>query len=369
MRVNYGAEAEFALGVEEELLLVDAGTLALEHSAVEVLGRVSVPKEEGALCPEAYAALVELTSPVCTDAAEAVSALARLRERLHAAGATTIGAGLHPDGAFGDVVHHPGERYALIAQETRGLLSRTPTCAVHVHVGLPDAETAIRTYNGLRAHLPLLQALSANSPFWHGRDSGLQSARALVFRAFSSSEIPVAFESFDQYAEQVEATVAAGGLPDYTYLWWDVRPHPALGTVEVRAMDGQSSLRTVAGLAALVHALALHAAEHHGPYERRETLMESSFRAARDGLGATLWHDGALRPVTEIAQATLDLARPHARELNCDGALDEIDRILAEGNGASRQRAAFDRGGMTGLLTALAATTADLRLGAAGARP
>ena len=192
---------------------------------------------------------------------------------------------------------------------------------------MPDEEAAIRAFNGLREHLPLLQALAANSPFWHGRDSGLASARAQVFRALPRSEIPTAFDSFDEYAESVEALATAGDLPDYTYLWWDVRPHPVLGTIEVRAMDAQSSLRTVTGLVALVHALARRAAEEHGPWERREVLMESSFRAARDGLGATIWYDGThASRARGGARATVGLARPYARELGSDAALEEIER-------------------------------------------
>ena len=355
--VNFGLSADFAVGIEEELLLVDPVTHALEHSAVEVLGRLSTPPGQGAACPETYSALMELASPVCADVTDAVDSLAAWRERLHAADATAIGAGLHPDGAFGDVVHFPSERYRLIAAEMRGLLARTPTCALHVHVGMPDAEAAIRACNGLRAHLPLLQALAANSPFWHGRDSGLASARAQVFRAFPTSEIPSAFASFDEYAERVDALVAAAGLPDYSFVWWDVRPHPVLGTVEVRAMDSQMSLGNVAGLAALVHALARYAADEHGPWERHDVLMESSFRAARDGLDATLWYDGALRPVTEIAWETLGLARSFARELGSDSALEEVERMLVDGNGAARQRGAFARGGLPAVLDDLAEET------------
>ena len=371
--VNFGAAADFALGIEEELLLVDPVTHALEHAAVEVLERLAVPPDEGAAIPEAFAALIELTSPVCADAAEAVAALGGLRGRLKAAGVTAIGAGLHPEGAFGDVVHYPSERYRLIAAEMRGLMTRTPTAALHVHIGMPDAEAAIRACNGLRAHLPLLQALAANSPFWHGRDSGLASARAHVFRALPSSEIPPAFGSFDEYAVHVETLTAAAELPDYTFLWWDIRPHPVLGTLEVRAMDSQSSLDDVAGLAALVHALARRAAEEDGPWERRDLLMESSFRAARDGLDATLWHEGALRPVAEIARATVQLALPYAREFGSDAALEEIERILVEGNGAIRQRAAFAHGGFSGLLADLVEETAQcdrspVSIGAAGER-
>jgi carboxylate-amine ligase len=308
--------------------------------------------------PEAFAALVELTTPVCADAVEAVSCLARMRGRLRAAGATTIGAGLHPNGRFGDVVHYPSERYRLIAREMRGLMERTPTAALHVHVGMPDAETAIRACNGLRAHLPLLQALAANSPFWHGIDSGLATARAHVFRALPSSEIPPIFASYDEYAGRVDTLTAAAELPDYTFLWWDIRPAPAHGTLEVRAMDAQSSLLTVAGISALVHALAVRAAEQRGPWEHRDVLMESSFRAARDGLGAKVWHDGALRPVPEVARATMQLAMPYARELGAEAALEEVERILVEGNGATRRRAAFARGGMSEVLADLVQETA-----------
>jgi glutamate---cysteine ligase / carboxylate-amine ligase len=355
--VNFGVEEDFSLGVEEELLLVDPHTYALDHGAEDLLSRLSIPETEGAAAPEAYAALVELASPICANASDAVASCEVLRGHLQAAGATMIGAGLHPTGAFGDTVQFPSDRYRLLMREMRGLLARTPTCALHVHVGMPDAETAIRAFNALRSHLPLLQALSANSPFWHGQDSGLASARAQVFRAFPRSEIPPAFSSFDEYAEVVGELTSAGELPDYTFLWWDIRPHPILGTVEVRALDSQSSLASVAGIVALVHSLARWAADQHGPWEPRDVLMESSFRAARDGVDATLWHDGAMRPVAEIARATVALARPHAREIGSEYGLEEIERLLVHGGGAARQRAALARGGMTAVLAQLACET------------
>jgi carboxylate-amine ligase len=363
--MSFGVAADFSLGVEEELLLVDPVTHALAHHASEVLERLPVPADEGHVHPEAYEALIELSSPICRDATESIARLAALRARLWAAGEAAIGAGLHPSAALGDVVHHPADRYRHIASEMRGLMWRTPTCALHVHVGMPDAETAIRAFNGLRAHLPLLQALSANSPFWHGRDSGLASARAQVFRAFPRSHIPPAFSSYHEYADRVEALALAGELRDYTFLWWDIRPHPVLGTLEVRAMDGQSALWSVAGLAALVHGLARSCAEQRGPWVPREVLMESSFRAARDGLEATVWHDGGLRPVRDLARAAVQLARPYARELGSDGALEYVERMLVEGNGAARQRAAFARGGLPGVLAALVAETRQAAPGAA----
>jgi glutamate---cysteine ligase / carboxylate-amine ligase len=339
--VTYGRA--FALGVEEELLLVDADTHRLAHDAPRILAEVPGMK------PDVYLALVESASPVSADAAEGVQALAGIRGQARAAGATLIGAGIHPTAPFGEAPHVDEPRYREVAAQLRGLARRTPTCALHVHVGMPDRDTCLRVFNGLREHLPLLQALAANSPFRHGLDSGLESARAQMFRAFPRAYVPQAFGSWDEYEASVEAVLAAGDLPDYTFLWWDLRPHPKLGTVEVRAMDSQSSLRDALGLAALIHALARRIAESSGPRAPtpREALMESSFRAARDGLEATLWHDGALRPVPEIARAVVaGLEGEH---------LDEIERMVREGNGAARQRAAHARGGMVELLATLVA--------------
>jgi carboxylate-amine ligase len=356
---RFGERPAFGLGVEEELILVDPATHALSHTSDGVLARMDVPESDGYAHPDTYSALVELASPPVRDAGEGVAALSALRARVREAGGTPIGAGIHPDGAFGDVEHVDEPRYHRIVEQLQGLIRRTPTCALHVHVGMPDETTAIRAFNGLREHLPLLQALAANSPFWHGRDSGLATARAQLFRGYPRAEIPRAFASFDDYAQTVQGVVDAGGLPDYTFLWWDIRPHPRLGTVEVRAMDSQSALWSAAALAALVHGLARAAAEdRRGEWVAREVLMEASFTAARDGLRARLPLDGALRPVPDLARAALERARPHVEELGGAEALDGVERILAEGNGADRQRAAHARGGMAALLELLVAEAA-----------
>jgi carboxylate-amine ligase len=360
--VGFGAQADFAIGVEEELIVVDRGSRALSHTGVDVLARMDDADADvdGFAHPDTYSALIELASPVARDAGEGVAALSALRARVRAAGGTVIGAGIHPDGAFGDVVHVDEPRYQRIVDQVEGLIKRTPTCALHVHVGMPDAATAIRVYNGLREHLPLLQALAANSPFWHGRDSGLATARAQLFRGYPRAEIPRAFDSYDDYAATVEGVVETGELPDYTFLWWDIRPHPRLGTVEVRAMDSQSALWAAAGLAALVHGLArAEAQDIRDGWLAREVLMEASFTAARDGLRARLPMDGALRPAPDVARAALQRARPHAAELGSGDALEGIERILAEGNGADRQRVAHARGGMAALLDLLVAETEE----------
>jgi carboxylate-amine ligase len=353
---HFGEAADFALGIEEELLLVDPETFRPANVASDIIAALT--PEHGELMNDVYEALIESVTPVVRSAPEGVEVLTEQREQLHAAGATFIGGGLHPDTAFGEVVHVETERYQVIRDEMRGLVSRMPTAALHVHVGLPDPETAIAVCNRMRAHLPLLQALSASSPYWHGQDSGFASARHMTFRAFPRSTIPPTFTSWEHYTEVVEWSVAAGDLPDYTYLWWDIRPSPRLGTVEVRAMDAQSRLGSVAGLTALVHALCAacaDGAEEFAPPP--EAIMESSFRAARDGVDATVWWRGELRPIREVGADALELARPYARDLDGEDALEEIERILREGGGADRMREAHAAGGMDGLLARLAAET------------
>jgi carboxylate-amine ligase len=346
----------FALGIEEELLLVAAcSPHALEHQASELIAAVDSPFVK----PDVYEAMVECASPVCANAAEAAGELELLRDTLRDAGATLAGAGLHPDAAHGEVVHVRDARYDHIHATMRGLVERTPTCALHVHVGMPDPETAIAVFNRLRAHLPLLQALAAHSPFWHGRDAGFATARAQLFRGFPRAVIPRPFANWDDYATTAAQWVKAGALPDYTYLWWDIRPHPQLGTVEVRAMDAQSRLGTVAGLAALVHALAAACADGHGAIEPAEALTESSFRAGRDGLAATIWWRDTLRPVREVAVEALALARPYA----VGNALEEVERVLRDGNGADRMRHAHAVGGMPAVLERLVRESAETLYG------
>jgi carboxylate-amine ligase len=354
----FGRAEPFALGIEEELLLVDPVTFELVHESSDLLRVVEAPV--GQLAHDVYEAMVECITPIVAGAAEGAEVLSRQRDTLRAAGATLIGSGLHPTGAFGDVVHVPAERYQSIDETMRGLLRRTPTAALHVHVGMPDPETAIAVCNRMRAYLPLLQGLAANSPFWHGYDSGFASARAMTFRAFPRSIIPPAFADWAHYVEMIRWWEEVGDLPDYTFLWWDLRPSPKHGTIEVRAMDAQGRLASVAGLAALVHALARACADGADePAPPSEVLMESSFRAGRDGIHATTWWRGRLRPLRETGADTLALARSYAGELDGADALEEIERILRDGGGADRMRKAHAAGGMGEVLARLAAEATE----------
>ena len=359
MEHAFGRGPAYALGMEEELLLVDERSHALAPWASDLIPRVRPPAGEVKF--DVYEALVETATPIVRSAVEGGAVLRDLRRTLRDEGATLMGCGIHPDGAFGDVEHVDHPRYQEIVDTMRGLITRTPTCAVHVHVGMPDPETAVRALNALRERLPLLQALAANSPWWYGRPSGFRTARAQMYRAYPRAIVPRAFTSWDDYVEVVGAAVAAADAPDYSFLWWDLRLHPRLGTLEVRAMDGQSRLGTVIGLAALIHALAVRAA-HEAPAGRPtpwEALMESSFRAGRDGLDATVYVAGGRRPVRALAAEAVADALPYAGDVGADDALGEIERILRDGSGADRALAAHERGGMSGVLAHLVAETGD----------
>jgi carboxylate-amine ligase len=345
---GFGRLPAFSVGIEEELLLVSPDGTSLAPDAARVLAAAGLPGE--AAGHEAYAAEVELRSAPRAGAAEAAADLRRARAAIRAAGATLMGAGVHPLAALGDAELVAEERYRRVEEEMRALIRRTPECALHVHVGMPDRETAIRVANGLRRHLPLLAALSANSPWWFGADSGMASARAAVVRAYPGRGVPRAFRDWHDYAEAVEAITRAAGVADYTYLWWDVRPHPRLGTVEVREMDAQAPLADAEALAALVRCLArLEADAGRPPSPPAEAIAWSSFRAARDGLDAGVLCEGDVVGARDAAQRTLALVAPAAAELGEDGALDGVRRILREGNGADRARAAARAGGPAGL--------------------
>jgi carboxylate-amine ligase len=355
---RFGAAHDYSLGVEEELFLVDPVTGAQIDASAAVLERLG--PVAGSVERELHACQVELITDVCATAGEAAGALRGLRRAVGATGAGLLGSGTHPAAFEGTAEITDKERYERI-RELLGDAVADPVGGLHVHVGMPDADTAIRAFNGLRRHLPLLQALSANSPFRHGRDTGLASAREVTMRGWPRSGVPRAMRDFDDFCVASALLTRAASVPDYTWFWWKLRPHPRLGTVEVRALDAQSSLDDVAALVALVHALARASATAGAapPDLPAEILDEGAFRAARYGTRADLpGADGRLRPVAELLAEALALAGPHARDLGCADELDGVRRLLEHGGGAGRQRAAHAIGGLGALLRETVALTA-----------
>ncbi|MDX6610583.1 MAG: glutamate---cysteine ligase / carboxylate-amine ligase [Solirubrobacterales bacterium] len=346
---RFGASAPLSLGVEEELLLVDEDG-ELVHAAEDVLESVPAPFA-GRVSSEIFTEQIELKTGICDGAEAALSELEETRAAILEAGFGLLGCGLHPSARSGEAILVAQPRYEVV-QKDLGSLLRTPPCGLHVHVGMPDPETAVHLTNAFRFYLPALQALSANSPFQEGLDSGHASARTMVVGSYPRFQVPREFRGYADFLDVADQLSAAAGVDDYTYIWWDVRPHPRLGTVEVRAVDVQTDVTASAAIAALIQAIAAKEIEEPTASRlHREALEESYFQAARHGLEAEiLLDDETPRPAREVARRMLDSVRPFARELGSEDALGEIERILREGNGADDQRRVHSKFGLKNLL-------------------
>lgn len=227
----------FTVGVEEELMLVDDRDGVLGARASDMVEAMSGTTScGGVVTGEIYVDQVELNTPVCADAEEVLGSLRSLREHVTAHGGRVLACGVHPTASVGvaDIAASP--RYDRIIDEYAGLL-RTPTAALQVHVGVPDEDTSMLAYRGLRNRLPLLRALAAGSPYWHGLDSGQASARAAIIRSYPRTTMPPLLRSWEDYEARTEALMHAAEASDHTYVWWEMRPRPLLGTLEVRVMD------------------------------------------------------------------------------------------------------------------------------------
>ncbi|MDX6644995.1 MAG: glutamate---cysteine ligase / carboxylate-amine ligase [Miltoncostaeaceae bacterium] len=333
-----------------------------------VLERLS-PALRRRLSAETHASAIEFQTGVHRTVADAMGEVRELRAALAreigALGIRPAAAGIHPLAAAGDSTISHGDRYQRLASSLRALAVREPTYALHVHVGVPTASGAIRVMNRLRAHLPLLLALSANSPFWRGQDSGLASMRTPLFQAFPRTGLPRSFRSYEDYVTSIDQLIRCGGIPGPSFLWWDMRLQPGLGTLEVRIMDVQIESKDTAPLVALVQCLARAELEEGlappALVDAPEILAENRFLAARDGMAAALIDPtaGGPVPVRRLLDQTLAACEDHARALGCSDELAAAER-LGQRPGASRQRIlASGPDGLQGLLVALADAFAE----------
>ena len=353
---RFGASPPLSLGVEEELLLVDERH-ALVSASDAVLEQIPDAFSER-VSSEIFTEQIELKTGVCHDVDQVLTELRDARRAIRQTGVGLLGSGLHPSAVEGESRLVDKQRYEVVRKDLGDLL-RTPPCGLHVHIGIPDPDVAVRIANAFRLYLPALQAISANSPFRDGVDSGHASARTSVVRTYPRFQVPRQFRDYADFCRVADQLISAAGVDDYTYIWWDVRPHPQLGTVEVRAVDVQADALTSTAIAALIQAIAAKELEQpSAPGLYRESLEESYFQAASHGLDAEILLDDEIpRPAREVVRKVLVAVRPCARELGSEGALEEIERILSEGNGADEQRRVHRERGMDGLLDHLAVRT------------
>jgi carboxylate-amine ligase len=362
MKTNFGASAPYTIGVEEEFQLVDPVTLALVPAIDDVLaGRDAARLSANSLTSELLASFLEARSPVYDTAAELAKELPILRRRVRdlveQCGVRLAVAGTHP---FSDSTAQQvtGEqRYHRMEEELGWTARMQAIYGLHVHIAVPDEVHAIRAVAALSRHVPLFIALSANSPFWNGSDTRLSSARVKIFGLVPRSGLPPHFRSWEDFEDYVDALVGAGSIPDYSWCWWDARPHPWLGTVELRAPDAQTDVARTVSLAALAQCLVATA----GEYTSENPLLteENKWRATRYGLDARLHDFSTGRSVTarEAARNLVKALRPVAQDLGCETELEGVLEITESGTGAEKQRAVFGkRGSLKDVAEYLAAT-------------
>lgn len=353
METNFGWSTPYSVGVEEEFQLVDPESFELVSRIEEILSAFGGEPVESRIKPELLQSVVEVSTKISGGVAEAMDDLVDLRARLRRAagdeGALIASAGTHPFSRYEhqEVTDRP--RYAELSESLGWVAARQLVFGLHVHIGVGSAEKAIACADGLRSFLPELLALSANSPFWQGRPTGLASTRVKILEGMPRSGLPPALTSFTEFERLVERGVRTGCFPDYTHIWWDVRPHPRLGTVEVRICDGQTRIENVAALAALIQSLVatLGSAFECGevaPVEPDFLLEENRWRAARDGLEAHLidFEHDTERSAPEAIRALVERCAPAAEALGCADELELVEEILARGTGADEQRLIYE---------------------------
>lgn len=359
MEVEFHASERSSLGVEIELQLVDVETGELVGAAPAVLAALSSMnggEEHPRIKAELYQCTLEVITGICDTVADARADLeqgvAEIRAIAGPRGVDLISAGLHPFTPWQSQERSVGERYDAIVERIQWPAKRLITHGVHYHVGVRSAEKSIQITNALATMLPVFLALSTSSPFWHGDDTGLESARTKVFESLPSTGLPPNLADWAEFERFMTSLINAGAMTTIREVWWDIRPHPNFGTVELRMCDAMPTMTETCALAALAQCAVSRYDElldrgYRLPSERDWVLRENKWRAARHGLDASMVVDaaGRTRPITNLIEEEVEELMPFARRLDCADELAGIHDILATGTSARRQRQVLDRHG------------------------
>jgi glutamate---cysteine ligase / carboxylate-amine ligase len=351
----FGKSDPYTLGVEEEYMLLDGETFDLVQHIETVLADVSGHELESRINAELMQSVLEVATPVCRTPTDVEQQLRVLRsyvcEVARGRGMRVGSAGTHPFSLFERQRITAKDRYRALVDQMQYIARRELIFGLHVHVAVDDPEKAIQVVNGLLVHLAELVALSASSAFWRGEPTGLHSSRHMVFAAFPRSGPPPRFKDYNDYAEVVGQLERTGCIADYTHIWWDIRLHPRLGTIEIRICDAVTALEDVIAITAYCQALVKHYAERFDageeiPSYHRILTTENKWLAARYGLEAPVMDlmtgKRNRAPVSQSIRRTLRTLAPHARELGSEEQLAGIEEILRRGNAADRQLRTFN---------------------------
>ena len=347
---RFGEGELYTLGVEEEYMLLDPESFDLVQHIEMVLDAIQGDELASRLNAELMQSVLEIATPVCRTAGEVTRELTTLRgyvrDVARGQGLRVGSAGTHPFSLFERQRITAKDRYHALIDQLQYVARRELIFGMHVHVAVDDPDKAIQVVNGLLPHLAPLLALSASSPFWRGEPTGLASSRQIVFSAFPRSGPPPRFRDYEDYAAVVGQLERTGCIADYTHIWWDIRPHPKWGTIEVRICDAVTRLEDAVAIAAYCQALVKQLSERYDageeiPTYHRILTSENKWLAARYGLDAPVMDLATGRrirtPVAKLVRRTLRELEPHARELGSERELEGITALLGRGNSAERQ--------------------------------
>ena len=347
---KFGSGDPYTLGVEEEYQLLDAETFDLAQHIETMLAAVTGHELETRINAELMQSVLEIATPVCRNAGDAMRWLTTLRgyvTEIAREQSTRVGsAGTHPFSLFERQRITAKDRYRALIDQLQYVARRELIFGMHVHVAVDDPDKAIQVVNGLLPHLAPLLAMSASSPFWRGEPTGLASSRQMVFSAFPRSGPPPRFRDYEDYASVVGQLERTGCIADYTHIWWDIRPHPRLGTIEIRICDAVTRVEDAVAIAAYCQSVVKQLSEQHDareeiPSYHRILTSENKWLAARYGLEAPVMDlaTGSRNrvPVARLIRRSVAELRPHARELGSERELEGVLEILSRGSSAERQ--------------------------------
>src|SRR5436190_19350010 len=343
----------FTLGIEEEFAIIDPETRELRSHIQEILegGKVTLKEQ---IKPEMHQSVVELGTEICQSIVDARAHVIELRSKLAElagrGGLKIASVGTHPFSHWRDQLITQGERYREIVKDMQLLARANLIFGLHVHVGIPDREMAINVMNQVRYFLPHIFALSTNSPFWGGQDTGLKGYRLKVFERFPRTGIPDAFDSLSEYEDFCKLLVKTGCIDNPKKIWWDIRLHPFFDTLEMRVCDAQSRVDDTLAIAALIQAVIAKLyklLKYNTTFRvyRRRLLDENRWRASRYGIEGKLIDFGRETEVEtrSLLNELLEFVSTEVNELGSRREMAHIERIMREGTGADRQLEVFHR--------------------------
>lgn len=341
----FNASPEPTIGVEMELWIVDPETRQLVPRAGELLDRF---QGETVAKKELWQSMVEITTRVCQNVAEAkqdlAGTIARLERVSHEMGVKFISCGTHPLSNWRDQKQSEDERYGRLLNLHMWPAARLLISGLHVHVGVDSGEKAIAIVSSIPCYFPHLLALSSSSPFWHGTVTGLVSSRSKIFDGLPKAGLPPNLVNWAEFTRLMRTLLNSKTVDSIRDIWWDVRPHLGFGTVEVRICDALPTLSENIAIVALVQALIVHLSDmydqgHPLPVLRNWTLIENKWRATRHGLEASIIRNekGDQVPLVDHIRQTVELLRPTAERLGSDNHMDFVHEIIDRGNSTTRQ--------------------------------